>query len=147
MENQNESKPEIKEYVLVVDDSFPNRNILAHMLKKLAFNVKDVANGEEAWKTLEESRAEGQVATIVFSDIMMPKVNGISLLRKIRETEEYKGVKVVLITAILDRQYIADAKNLNVDGYILKPVSFDKIRKKLIEFFPDREFPNFTETK
>ncbi len=131
---------ETQEFILVVEDSTPNRNILIHLLKKLGFQVKEAANGKEAWDVLEKTPAEEKLIA-VFSDIMMPEEDGIQLLEKIRSSEKYAQTPFTLVTAVSEKDYIIKAKELNVNGYVLKPVSHDKVLKKLSEFFPGRKFP------
>ena len=47
----------------------------------------------------------------------------------------------VLVTAVSDRDYIIEAKSLDVNGYILKPVTFQRVTNKLKEIFPEKKFP------
>ena len=128
-----------RECIVVAEDSPPNRNILVHLLKKLDFEVIEGENGEAALNEMEAHPDANIVA--ILSDIMMPKLNGIELLRKVREIDRYKEIPFVLITAVADKDYIIEAKNLNVNGYILKPVTFERVSSKLKELFPDRKFP------
>lgn len=129
---------EIKDKIIVAEDSPPNRKILSHVLSKLGYEVMDFENGADAWQSLE-ANSKGVVAVI--SDIMMPTMDGIQLLQKIRETSHLKDLPVLLITAVSDRDYIAQAKNLNVNGYILKPVTFQRVMQKLKSLFPNKVFP------
>jgi len=75
---------------------------------------------------------------------MMPKMDGIQLLRHVREDEKFKALPVVLVTAVLDKDYIVRAKALNVNGYVLKPVTFDRLTTKLRDLFPSRQFPKLS---
>ena len=127
------------EFIVVAEDSAPNRTILVHLLKKLNYNVFDCEDGVQAWKALEENKDKNIVAVI--SDIMMPNMDGLELLKKTREDEHYKDKPFLLVTAVSEKEYIFQAKNLNVNGYILKPVTFQRVSKKLQELFPDRKFP------
>jgi CheY-like chemotaxis protein len=129
-----------KETILVAEDSAPNRTILVHLLKKLGYDVVECPDGKAAWEELEKLPQEKTV-TAVLSDIMMPEKDGIELLRSVRESERYKQIPVVLITAVSDKEYIMQAKALNVSGYILKPVTFQRVLSKLQELFPGKQFP------
>ena len=130
---------DFKEFILVVEDSLPNRNILVHLLKKLGFNVKEAADGEIAWTLLEESAASGSTVEAIISDIMMPKMNGVELLEKVRKSTKYAQTKFVLVTAVSDKDYIMQAKQWDVNGYLLKPISYDKISAKMNQLFPGRK--------
>lgn len=129
---------EVEEYIVVAEDSAPNRNILVHLIKRFGYKVLDFENGEKAWEGLQTSTDKNIVA--VLSDIMMPNMSGIELLKKIRENEKLKAMPVVLITAVTEKEYIVEAKELKVNGYILKPVTSERIKTKLKELFPNKNF-------
>ena len=77
----------------------------------------------------------------VISDIMMPTMDGIQLLRNVRGKENLKTIPFVLVTALSEKEYIVQARELNVNGYILKPVTFQRVTSKLQELFPERALP------
>ncbi len=131
-----ENTPQAEEFIVVAEDSAPNRNILVHLLKRIGYKVLDFENGEKAWEGLQNSTDKNVVA--VLSDIMMPQMSGIELLRKLRGHEKLKDIPVVLITAVTEKEYIAEAKELRVNGYILKPVTAERIRTKFKELFPNK---------
>lgn len=128
-----------KDTIVIAEDSPPNRKILAHLLEKLGFNVVACEHGQDAWEQLQSGKHERVVAVI--SDIMMPQMDGINLLKAMRGHETLKGLPVVLVTAVSEKDYIVQAKELNVNGYILKPVTFQRVTSKLQELFPGRTFP------
>lgn len=128
-----------KEQIVVAEDSPPNRKILAHLLAKLGYEVIACENGDVAWKAIASGQHEKIVA--ILSDVMMPVMDGISLLKAVRESEPHKMIPVVLVTAVSDKDYILQAKTLNVNGYILKPVTFERVQAKLKELFPEKIFP------
>ncbi len=141
-EKEEENTEALKEVILVAEDSPPNRAILVHLLKKLEFNVIDCEDGEIAWTKTQELLKDGIKPIAILSDIMMPKMDGISFLKEIRGNEELKDTPFVLVTAMNDKEHVLEAKQLGVDGYIVKPVSFQGVLNKLKEIFPDRKFPN-----
>lgn len=128
-----------KDTIVIAEDSPPNRKILAHLLERLGFEVIACENGDEAWSALQDAKNERVIAVI--SDIMMPKMDGIQLLRNIRGLEKTAALPVILVTAVSEKEYIAQAKELKVNGYILKPVTFQRVTSKLQELFPQRTFP------
>lgn len=133
----------MKEKILIAEDSPPNRKILAHLLEKLGFEVVACEDGQEALNKLKEEEHKDVVAII--SDIMMPNVDGIQLLQTVRNSEApWKDIPFILVTALSDKDHIVKAKGLNVNGYILKPVTFQRVSSKLQEIFPDKQFPKLT---
>lgn len=130
---------DVKETILIAEDSPPNRKILGHLLEKFGYDVIACENGQEAWDKLTTTTDKKIVAII--SDIMMPVMDGLSFLRQVRGHETLKTIPFVLVTAISDKEYIVQAKELNVNGYILKPVTFQRVSGKLQELFPGKTFP------
>ncbi len=128
-----------RDTIVIAEDSPPNRKILGHLLEKLGFNVVACENGQQAWEALSSGEHKRVVAVI--SDIMMPTMDGIQLLRNVRGHDTLKELPLVLVTAVSEREYIVQAKELNVNGYILKPVTFQRVTTKLQELFPARTFP------
>ncbi|MFK8138569.1 MAG: response regulator [Bdellovibrionales bacterium] len=131
---------EKKKSIVLVEDSPTNRTVIKHLLLKLDFKVIECENGRVAWEAMDaESEKEDIVAII--SDIMMPEMDGIDLLEKTRSSEKWKDIPFVLVTAVMEKEQVLSAKKLGVDGYILKPVTFQRISAKLKEIFPEHKFP------
>ncbi|MCM2281324.1 MAG: response regulator [Bdellovibrionaceae bacterium] len=129
----------LEEYIVVAEDSPPNRTILTLLLRKLGFKVLECEDGDVAWSVLDEGKDKKIIGII--SDLMMPNMDGLELLRRIRNDERFAQLPFVLVTAVSDKDYIFEAKNLNVHGYILKPVTFRRVSEKLQQLFPERRFP------
>ncbi|MGE3974194.1 MAG: response regulator [Bdellovibrionales bacterium] len=131
---------EAVETVVVAEDSAPNRSILCHLLKKLGYEVLEAEDGQKALEMLKENMASKKIVAI-FSDIMMPNMDGITFLKTIRADEQTKDMPFIFITAVSDKDNIIQAKALNVNGYILKPVTFQRVLSKLQELFPAKTYP------
>jgi CheY-like chemotaxis protein len=128
-----------KDTIIIAEDSPPNRKILAHLLEKLGFHVIACEHGQEAWDALENPGDHKVV--LIISDIMMPTMDGLQLLRSVRQSPKHKDTPVVLVTAVSEKDYIVQARELSVNGYILKPVTFQRVTSKLQELFPTKTFP------
>ena len=128
------------EYVVVAEDSAPNRMILVLLLKKLGYQVIECADGDVAWRAVSENKDRRIVAVI--SDLMMPTMDGLEFLRRVRNFDATHHLPFVLVTAVSDKDYIQEARTLNVSGYILKPVTYKRVFAKLQEIFPQRQFPS-----
>ena len=133
------STDELRDTIVLAEDSSPNRKILAHLLVKMGFEVAAYDNGQDAWNALHEGKHERVV--LVISDIMMPTMDGIQLLSNVRKDERFAKLPFVLVTAVSEKEYIMQSKELGANGYILKPVTFKRVTEKLQEIFPQRTFP------
>lgn len=130
---------EVQLKVVVAEDSSVNRRILVHLLTRMGFVVSEFPDGAKAWEEIKKGPADQFAA--IFSDIMMPELDGITLLKHVREEGPKKDIPFVLLTAISDKDQILQAKALKVNGYLLKPVEYDKVKKKMEELFPGKRFP------
>lgn len=126
--------------ILVVEDSEPSRKVVASILTKLNYRVVTVVDGVSALQFLKDSDDK---PILILSDIMMPNMNGIDFLREAKKLDKTKGIKFVFTTAAQEKEYVVEAKNLKVDGYILKPLTFDRVQKKILELFPEQAKSKF----
>jgi two-component system chemotaxis response regulator CheY len=127
--------------IIVAEDSPPNRAILVHLLLKLGFTVVECKDGLAAFEEMKKLQEQKATVLAVLSDIMMPRMDGIELLKQVRAIEEWKSLPFVLVTAVSDKTHIMEAKDHSVNGYILKPVTVQRVLSKLQELFPQRTFP------
>lgn len=133
---------DLKQGVIVVaEDSPPNRAILVHLVRKLGFSVVECKDGMAAFEEMKKLQEQKAPVLAVLSDIMMPRMDGIELLKQVRAVEEWKKLPFVLVTAVSDKTHIMEAKEHDVNGYILKPVTVQRVLTKLQELFPGRSFP------
>ncbi len=117
--------------ILVVDDSKAMRNLIKTVLRKAGFhNLSEAEDGEEAWSTLAN-----QAFDLLMSDWNMPHMDGISLLRKVRESEELKELPFLMVTAEGFKENVIEAVEAGVNGYIVKPFSPQAIEVKISKIF------------
>lgn len=107
--------PEIT--VLVVDDESRMRKLIKDFLTQKEYNILEAENGEKA---LEVFEANKDSISIILLDVMMPKLDGWSVLRQIRQSS---NVPVVMLTARGEEQDELFGFELGVDEYIAKPFS------------------------
>jgi CheY-like chemotaxis protein len=111
--------------LLVEDDEVDVMNVKRAFTKNNIKNQLFIAgNGVEALELLDSGIIP--LPRIVILDINMPKMNGIEFLKNIREDEKFKTLSVFVMTTSNEDKDKIDAYNLNVAGYILKPLSFEK---------------------
>jgi len=103
--------------ILIVDDEFRMRKLIKDFLIAKEYSILEAADGEEALKIFEES---AEKINLVLLDIMMPKLDGWSVLRSIRQSS---NVPVIMLTARGEEQDELFGFELGVDEYISKPFS------------------------
>lgn len=113
--------------ILIVDDFATMRRILKNILKQLGFkNLVEADDGTTAWEVLE-----GQGIDLIISDWNMPKMTGLELLKKVRESDKFKTVPFLMVTAEAQKQNVIEAVQAGVSNYVVKPFTAEAISEKL----------------
>jgi CheY-like chemotaxis protein len=101
--------------ILVVDDSAVCREPMAAILESHGYRVLRAGDGVRG---LELARAEEP--DLILLDIVMPKMDGLTMLQALRDDPRHKDRSVILVTSTTDRSCILKARSLGVQGYLLK---------------------------
>ncbi len=124
---QDKSKKSVELNILVVDDTYVNRRVISLMLEKFGCKVDMATNGEEALQMFDPYKHHA-----IFMDIMMPVMDGIEALKKLKE--KYKDLPPILaLTANAmegdDKKYL----DYGFNSYLAKPVTLEDLSKKFQE--------------
>ncbi len=120
-----------KKRILVVDDEKSMCEYLEIALDREGFEVDTVQSGKEALKLFRENEYDAMIA-----DIKMPELDGISLLRKVRETNP--SIPVVFITAYASMETAIESVRLGASDYVTKPFKFIQIKSRLKQLLEER---------
>jgi len=110
--------------VLVVDDYEKMRQRICAILRQLSLNISEASNGVEALKILRKEKFD-----MVFTDIVMPEMDGFELCEEIRKTSDWVDMPVVVISTHYDSNYIVKALRHGADDYIPKPIDLETAEK------------------
>ena len=113
-------------YCLVVDDEPRLRQILMHLMRGDGFQCLEASNGVEALERLREQRV-----TLVLSDLRMPKMDGMELLRQVRAS--YPDTAVVMITAVADVEVAVSCLGMGAMDYLIKPFHIEEVRARVAQ--------------
>ena len=127
--------------ILVVDDESRMRKLIKDFLIQKNYNILEAEDGEKALKTYEENKEK---IDLILLDVMMPKLDGWSVLRNKRQ--ENKKLPIVMLTARAEEQDELFGFELGVDEYITKPFS-PKILVARVEAILKRAKPDAKELK
>ncbi|GED22894.1 chemotaxis response regulator CheY [Halomonas halmophila] len=117
--------------ILVVDDFPTMRRIVRSLLKELDFtNVEEAEDGQDALNKLRTGNFE-----FVVSDWNMPNLDGLEMLRQIREDEALKELPVLMVTAEAKKENIIAAAQAGASGYVVKPFTAATLEEKLNKIF------------
>jgi CheY-like chemotaxis protein len=122
-----------KQRVLVVDDDPDLVESVSMKLESENFNVTKAYDGVEAWEKIKQERPD-----LIILDVMMPRKNGYELCDELKQSEEYKDIIIVLLTAVADAVTSTsfthmDGKTTMADDFIPKPIELDRLMEMVKE--------------
>jgi DNA-binding response OmpR family regulator len=123
--------------LLVVDDDKDVVDTLSRRLRLEGYEVTVAFDGEEALAKVKEDDPD-----VILLDLMLPKLNGLEVLRQIRRKFIDKWRPVIIISAKTELDTVKDCYNLEADHYLTKPCSFENILRgirTMISLIPVRK--------
>ena len=106
----------------MVDDNPDIVTIVKTILEGKGFGVQSAINGSEAFSQLGEQKPD-----LIILDVMMPQMDGLEVLRKLRETPDYSSIPVILLTAKVQYEDVLKGYKLGADYYITKPFNSSQL--------------------
>lgn len=112
--------------ILVVDDLEPNREVLRRSLVRDGYHVRTACDGAEALDLIASVPPD-----LVLSDVMMPKVNGFDLCRRLKGDRVTRLIPVVLVTALSDREHRIEGIKAGADDFLSKPIDTHELSARV----------------
>jgi len=119
------SKSGYKMKILIVEDDSSSRLLLKKILKKDNYEIDVTSNGLQAWEALKKTEYDA-----VITDWMMPQLDGIELISKIRKSINPAPV-IIMITALASQQALDKAMSAGADDFITKPIDIEDVKRRL----------------
>jgi two-component system chemotaxis response regulator CheY len=113
---------------LVVDDSKTIRTIIRRILVGVGYEVLEAGDGVQALEVLATDKS---AIGIVLADWNMPNMNGLELVKQIRQDSELASMKVIMVTTETEMSQMASALEAGANEYIMKPFTKDILVEKL----------------
>lgn len=110
--------------ILTADDSASMRRMVSFTLERAGYIVTEAVDGQDAWE-----KAAGRGFDLVLTDQNMPRMDGISLIRKLRERPQFRSTPILILTTESSDQMKQAGRSAGATGWLVKP--FDPA--KLIE--------------
>lgn len=108
--------------VMTVDDSKTMRDMVAFTLRQAGYAVSEAEDGLKALAALRKAGAD-----LVITDLNMPNMDGLSLIRALRKEAGYRTVPILMLTTEADAAKKAEGRSAGATGWIVKPFSPDKL--------------------
>lgn len=129
--------------ILVVDDLTDNLILISLALQNEGFRVLTAKSGEEAIKIAQVARPD-----LILMDIAMPDVDGLAVTRRIRKHPDLRHLPVIALTAFETLGFKQAAFEAGFDGYLTKPIDFEKLNNLINLFLRDADTTDLSqETK
>ena len=114
--------------ILLVEDNPMDLDLAlrAFERKRLSNPIQVARDGEEALAWLPRWEAGEAVPALILLDLKLPKVDGLEVLRQLKQHQHFRHIPVVALTSSAEDKDISTAYELGVNSYIVKPVSFER---------------------
>jgi two-component system chemotaxis response regulator CheY len=107
---------------MTVDDSKTMRDMVSFTLRQAGYAVSEAEDGQKALVALRTGAAD-----LVITDLNMPNMDGISLIRALRREAKYRTVPILMLTTEADATKKAEGREAGATGWIVKPFSPEKL--------------------
>src|ERR1700712_3003036 len=108
--------------ILAVDDSASMRQMVSFTLKSAGYNVVEAVDGQDAWE-----KAGGSSFDLVLTDQNMPRMDGISVTKKLRESPQFKATPILILTTESSVQMKMAGRSAGATGWLVKPFDPNKL--------------------
>ena len=112
----------MKKTILIVDDSESIRKLVQFNLNNAGYYVLVANNGQDALKFFN-----GEIIHLLLTDLHMPVLNGMDLIKEVRKIEQYKHMPILFLTTETQIMLQKEAKDAGATGWIVKPFVFEKL--------------------
>ena len=108
--------------ILAVDDSTSMRQMVSFILRGAGYDVVEAVDGRDALKA-----AKDRTVNLVLTDVNMPNMDGISLIRELRALADYKFTPIIMLTTEAGEAKKMEGKSAGATGWIVKPFDPEKL--------------------
>ena len=126
----------MKRKILIADDEPNIVTALEFLLKRNGYDVRTVANGEEALAALAADPPD-----VVLLDVMMPVKSGYEVCQRMRERPEWRGIKIVMVSAKGREAEVSKGLSVGADLYVTKPFSTQELLDQINGLFAGVDKP------
>jgi CheY-like chemotaxis protein len=133
--------------IIIIEDDLDDQEMLTDIFKELDFKNEIIffGDGEEALDFLTHTEIE---PFIIFSDINMPRLNGVELREKVHNNEDLKlkSIPYLFFTTSAEQKHVIDAYSKSIQGFFIKPIRYEDLKrviKTIVEYWMECVSPNY----
>jgi two-component SAPR family response regulator len=134
--------------IIIIEDDLDDQETLTDVFKALNYSNEIIffSDGEKALDYLVNTEIE---PFIIFSDINLPRLNGVELREKVHNNEDLriKSIPYLFFTTSAEQKYVIDAYSKSIQGFFVKPSSYEALKKTIrtiVEYWQECVSPNYT---
>ena len=114
----------MKKNILIVDDSESIRELVGNSLEKAGYNVLKGVNGKDGVEVL---RGFDDTVSLIITDLFMPEMDGIDLIKEVRKDNVYQFVPILMLTTESQAERKLEGKKAGATGWMVKPFEEGKL--------------------
>ena len=133
--------------IIIIEDDLDDQELLTEVFNDLELKNEIIffGDGEQALEYLINTSTE---PFIIFSDINMPKLNGVELREKVHNNEDLriKSIPYLFFTTTAEQKHVIEAYSKSIQGFFIKPSSFNDLKrtiKIIVEYWQECVSPNY----
>ncbi|KAA0598111.1 MULTISPECIES: response regulator [Azospirillum] len=115
-------EPSVKKKVMTVDDSRTMRDMVSFTLRGAGYDVVEAADGQQAMSAIATTTVD-----LVITDLNMPVMDGLTLIRKLRAIPAHRTLPILMLTTEADESKKSEGRAAGATGWIVKPFNPDKL--------------------
>jgi len=115
--------------IVVIDDKWANRSVLSNLLSPIGFEVSEANDGQEGWEKILEVQPD-----LIVTDLLMPEVDGFELIKRVRESENFKDLIIIVSSASVFETDQYRSLEAGANTFIAKPVQANELLQKLQQY-------------
>ncbi len=113
--------------ILMIDDSFSDRNFIANHLESIGFKVETVSNGQLALDYLNDKLSNNQLPDLILTDVVMPEINGYQLIRTLKQQPDKQHIPIIVVSSKNQPNDIKWSLRLGATAFVSKPIDVDAL--------------------
>jgi PAS domain S-box-containing protein len=115
--------------IVVIDDKWANRSVLSNLLSPIGFEVSEANDGQEGWEKILEVQPD-----LIVTDLLMPEVDGFELIKRVRESENFKDLIIIVSSASVFETDQYRSLEAGANAFIAKPVQATELLQNLQQY-------------
>lgn len=112
--------------ILIVDDSESIREVLAYSISNAGYQTLVASDGMDALKYFD-----GRTIDLLLTDYHMPHLNGLELIKRVRQIDDYRFLPILVLTTENQSEMIREARDSGATGWLMKPFNTEKLLQTL----------------